>query len=169
MDGETLRTASAWATSTTSSSSNLVVPALASSAAMIPTTARLIKIPKAVLLSSPEITSTATLISECQDLSRSRFLHGLVFSFVGHYLIHVTTALMNAHVPAANGNNFHLFNISIIGYLVCCVEGSVAQKFAAECFLEDPSSSPSLRSRTGMSIGSMKLLRHAPSVSQGFL
>lgn len=111
MEGVIPRTAFAWATSTTSSSSNPVVPALASSAAMIPKTAPLIKIPKAVLLSSPETTSTVALISERQDLSRSRFLHQLVLSLTGHYLIHVAAALTDARIPAVNGNDFYLFNI----------------------------------------------------------
>jgi len=88
VEGGTPRTASAWVTSTTSSSSNPVVLALASSAATIPMTALLTRIPRAVLLSFLETISTATLISERQDLLWSQFLHR--FSFTGHYLIHVT-------------------------------------------------------------------------------
>ena len=82
MGGVTLKIASVWDTSTTSSSSNPVVLALVSSVAMIPMTVPLTKIPKAVLRSSLETTLAAALISEHQCVSRSWFLHGLVLSFL---------------------------------------------------------------------------------------
>ena len=109
VEGGTPRTASVWATSITLSSSNPVVLALASSAATIPTTAPSTKIPKAVLRSFPETTSTAPLITERQDLSRSRFLRGLSFHwtlFNSRYYV-----LMDPHIPAVNGNDFYFFNI----------------------------------------------------------
>jgi len=92
MEGGTPRTAFAWDTTTTLSSSSPVVPALVSSAVMIPETALLTKISKAVLRLSPETISTATS-SQCDIQAITVYSCYIMDSFPERSLVRIVTSV----------------------------------------------------------------------------